>query len=87
MTIYKNCIDSPIKLRFDNKTMILLNRHGVSVSTDNTIIEVQKKVLVTTMSGINSIWKTISYEIDENNGIYENIFIKDLGLHSVSALI
>ena len=87
MTIYKNCIDSPIKLRFDNKTMILLNRHGVSVSTDNTIIEVQKKVLVTTMSGINSIWKTISYEIDENNCIYENISDKGLGLHSVSALI
>ena len=87
MTIYKNYIDSPIKLRFDNKTMILLNRHEVSVSTENTIIEVQKKILITTMAGINSIWKSIPYEIDNNNGVHENISIKGLGLHSVSILI
>ena len=87
MTIYKNYIDSPIKLRFDNKTMILLNRHEVSVSTENTIIEVQKKILITTMSGINSVWKSIPYEIDNNNGVYENISIKGLGLHSVNILI
>ena len=87
MTSYKNCINAPIKLRFDNKTMVLLNKNEHSPSVNNIIIEIQKKIMVTTLTGTNIVWKPISYEINDNNEIYENISIKGLGLHSVSSII
>ena len=84
---YKNCIGTTIKLKLQNNTYIILKKDETSVEVTQRIDTVHKKISVITIDGDTTRWKAVDFELDDQNGIYEQIDVRNIGLHSVSSLI